>query len=118
MIYTVSAEGFDVTPKLQKYMTNKVHAIEKYIPRHARQSAVLAVHFKIAKQRSEKTCTFALELPLETLAVRETSDSIQAALESTTTEMKRKLADYKSKHSKYGLRHGLFRRSKQDKVAA
>ncbi len=118
MIHTVSAEGFDLTPKLQKYTTGKVRAIEKYIPRHARQAAVLAVHFKMAKRGKEKTCTLALELPLETLAVRETTDHMYAALDMTTNEIRRKLADYKSKHSKYGIRHHLIRRLKRDKVVA
>lgn len=116
MIHTVNAEGFNLTPKLQKYTTNKVHTIEKYVPRHARQVAVLAVHFKMTKRGKEKTCTLALELPHETLAVRETTDHMYAALDMTMVEMRRKLADYKSKHSKYGIRHRLIRRLKRNEV--
>ena len=116
MIHTVSAEGFDLTPKLQKYTTEKVRTVEKYLPRHARQVAVLAVHFKLANRGKEKICTLALELPLETLAVRETNEHMYAALDMTTLEMKRKLADYKAKHSKYGIRHRLLRGLKRHKA--
>ncbi len=116
MIHTVSAEGFDLTPKLQKYATAKVRTVEKYVPRHDRQAAALAVHFKMAKKGEEKTCTLALELPLETLAVRETSAHMYSSLDAATIEMRRKIADYKSKHSKYGIRHHLIRHLKRSKV--
>ncbi len=112
MIHTVSAEGFNLTPKLQKYTASKVKDIEKYVPRKARQSAVLAVHYKLAKKGQEKICTLALQLPQETLAVRESTSHVYAALDIATVEMRRKLADYKSKHSKYGLRHRLTHRFK------
>lgn len=116
MIHTVSAEGFDLTPKLQKYTSSKVRDIEKYIPRKARQAAVLAVHFKVAKRGQEKTCTLALQLPHETLAVKETTGHVYAALDIATVEMRRKVADYKSKHSKYGIRHRLLRRKQPEQV--
>lgn len=118
MIHTVSAEGFDLTPKLQKYTNGKVRDIEKYIPRSARQAAVLAVHFKITKRGKEKTCTLALELPHETLAVREATGHMYASLDVATVEMRRQIADYKGKHSKYGLRHRLARRLKREQVQA
>lgn len=118
MIHTVSAEGFDLTPKLQKYTNGKVRDIEKYIPRHDRQAAALAVHFKLTKKGQEKTCTLALELPHETLAVRETTGHMYAALDIATVEIRRKLADYKAKHSRHGIRHRLLRRLRRDKIAA
>ncbi len=113
MVHTVSAEGFDLTPKLQKYAAGKVRDIEKYIPRKARASAALAVHFKEEKKGKEKTCTLALQLPHETLAVRETTSHMYAALDIATVEMRRRLAQYKGKHSKYGLRHRLVRKFKR-----
>ncbi|MBP7857503.1 ribosome-associated translation inhibitor RaiA [Candidatus Saccharibacteria bacterium] len=118
MIHTVSAEGFDLSPKLQKYAAGKIKDIEKYIPRKARASAVLAVHFKEAKKGQEKTCTLALQLPHETLAAKETTSHMYAALDITTVEMRRQLAEYKGKHSTYGLRHRLVRRLKREKVTS
>jgi ribosomal subunit interface protein len=112
MIHTVSAEGFDLAQKLQKYTSGKVKDIEKYIPRKARESAVLAVHFKESKKGQNKTCTLVLQLPKETMTVRETTSHMYAALDIATVEMRRQVAEYKHKHSKYGLRHRLFRRAK------
>ncbi len=116
MIHTLSAEGFDLTPKLQKYLTGKVKDIEKYIPRKARESAVLAVHFKVSKKGQEKTCTLALQLPQKTLSAHETTGHMYAALDIATVEIRRQLADYKSTHSKHGLRHRIARGFKRGKT--
>lgn len=116
MIHTVSAEGFDLTPKLQKYLTGKVKDIEKYIPRKARESAVLAVRFKIAKKGQEKTCTLALQLPQKTLASSETTTHMYAALDIATVEIRRQLAEYKSQHGRAGIHRRIIRRFKRTNV--
>lgn len=113
MIHTVNAEGFELTPKLRKYTAVKVRDIEKYIPRKAREAAVLAVHFKEARKGKDKTCTLALQLPQETLAVHETTSHMYAALDVAAVELRRQIADYKGKHSGRGIRHRLARRLKR-----
>ena len=118
MIHTVSAEGFDLSPKLQKYAAGKIKDIEKYVPRKAREAAVLAIHFKEAKKGQDKTCTLALQLPHGTLAAKETTTHMYAAFDIAVVEIRRQLADYKGKHSKYGLRHRLVRRLKREKAIA
>lgn len=115
MIHTVSAEGFDMVPKLQKYTAGKVKDIEKYIPRRARESAVLAVHFKVTRKGQDKTCTLALQLPHDTLSVHETTSHMYAALDIAVVEMRRQLAAYKGKHSTRGIRHHLLHRLKRQK---
>jgi ribosomal subunit interface protein len=117
MIHTVSAEGFDLAPKLQRYTAGKVRDIEKFIPRQARQSAVLVVHFKEVRRGASKTCTLALQLPHQTLSASETTGHMYAALDITVVEIRRQLAEYKSKHSKRMLRH-FFARRQQEQVGA
>jgi ribosomal subunit interface protein len=117
MIHTVSAEGFDLAQKLQKYTAGKVRDIEKYIPRKARGSAVLAIHFKESKKGKDKTCTLTLQLPQQTLAVRETTTHMYAALDIATVEIRRQLAEYKGKHSAQGLRHRIMRGLKRGSAA-
>lgn len=112
MIHTVSAEGFDLATKLNKYTASKVRDIEKYIPRKARESAVLAIHYKESKKGQDKTCTLVLQLPHETMTVRETTSHIYAALDIAAVELRRQVAEYKNKHSRRGIRHRLFRRKK------
>lgn len=105
--YTFSAEGFEKTDKLQKYVEQKVKDIEKYIPRHARQSAQLSIRIaKTPKSKTESyTCSVSLTLPHQKLLASEKVEHSYAALDVVMAEIKRQVADYKSKHARQSLRH-------------
>lgn len=118
--YTFSAEGLENLPKLKNYCATKVVALEKYIPRKARESAKLDVHFsleKASKGRDQKTCRLVLALPEDTLTVSERADHAYAALDIAAAELKRQLADYKTKHGKQALRHKIARALRGQKNA-
>lgn len=111
--YTFSAEGFESLPKLKKYTATKVVALEKYVPRRARQSATMSVHFSLNKAKKQKTCRLILSLPEENLTVSETAEHAYAALDIASAEIRRQLADYKAKHGKQALRHKIARALKR-----
>lgn len=104
--HTFSAEGFEHTDKLQKYVDQKVKDIEKYIPRFAREGAQLSIRIsRSPKTKAEMyTCSLALVLPKQKLVASEKVEHSYAALDVTMAEIKRQLADYKSKHGKQTLR--------------
>ena len=117
--YTFSAEGFDKTDKLQKYVEQKVKDIEKYIPRHARQSAQLSIRIvKTPKTKAESYgCSVSLSLPHQKLLASEKVDHSYAALDVVMAEIKRQVTDYKSKHGRQSLRHkavNFIRRRRSD----
>jgi len=105
--HTFSAEGFEHTDKLQKYVDQKAKDLEKYIPRFVREDAQLTIRIS----RSPKTkaemyaCSLSLVLPKQKLVANEKVEHSYAALDVTMAELKRQLADYKSKHGKQTLRH-------------
>lgn len=105
--HTFSAEGFEHTDKLQKYVDQKVKDLEKYIPRFARDAAELSIRItRSPKTKAEMyTCHLELKLPKQKLIVTEKVEHSYAALDVTMSELKRQLADYKSKHGKQTLRH-------------
>lgn len=104
--YTFSADGFEKTDKLQKYVESKVKDIEKYVPRVSRESAELLVRMKKGKTKVEMyDCHLELSLKGSTLVASEKVEHSYAALDVTMAELKRQLADYKGKHSKQSLRH-------------
>ena len=107
--YIFSAEGLENLPKLKKYCATKIVALEKYVPRKARESATLDVRFSLDKAKKQKTCRLVLALPEETLTVGETAEHAYAALDIAAAELKRQLADYKAKHGKQALRHKIAR---------
>lgn len=103
--YTFSAEGFEKTDKLQKYVESKARDIEKYVPRVSRESAELAVRMKKTKSKAEMyDCHLELSLKGTKLVASEKVEHSYAALDVTIAELKRQLADYKGKHSKQSLR--------------
>ncbi len=107
LAYTFSAEGFEHTDKLQKYVEGKVKDLEKYVPRKARDNASLAIRITHAtKSRVESyTCHLELNVPGEKLVVTEDVEHSYASLDVTMAELRRQLAEYKSKHGKQSLRH-------------
>lgn len=105
--HTFSAEGFEHTDKLQKYVDQKAKDLEKYIPRFAREGAQLSIRISRApKTKAEMyTCSLSLVLPKQKLVASEKVEHSYAALDVTMAELKRQLADYKSKHGRQTLRH-------------
>jgi ribosomal subunit interface protein len=103
--YTFSADGFEKTDKIQKYVESKVKDLEKYIPRVSRESAELQVRMKKGKSKAEMyDCHLELGLKGTKLVASEKVEHSYAALDVTMAELKRQLADYKGKHSKQSLR--------------
>ena len=110
--HTFSAEGFEKTDKLQKYVEKKVKDIEKYIPRKARSSAQLTVRVtKTPRTKAEMYgCSVSLTLPEQTLNAGEKVEHAYAALDVTMAELKRQVAEYKDKHGRETFRARATRR--------
>ncbi len=105
--HTFSAEGFEHTDKLQKYVDQKTKDLEKYVPRFARENAQLSIRIvRAPKTKAEMyTCHLELKLPKQKLVATEKVEHSYAALDVTMAELKRQLAEYKTKHGKQTLRH-------------
>lgn len=110
--HTFSAEGFEQTDKIQKYVSVKVRDLEKYIPRRARESAEVSVRIiKNTRSKAEMyECVVTLKLPEETLVAREKVEHSYAALDVTTAEIKRQISAYKGRHHKLPLRKRALHR--------
>jgi putative sigma-54 modulation protein len=91
----------DVEPKLKKYVTKKMGAMDKYIPRHARESAHLEVKLKEqkAKDKNQFTCEVILFLPHDTIRIAETTLNIYAAVDIVETKLKNQIRKYKETHT-------------------
>lgn len=107
--YTFSAEGFESVEKLRKYTDVKLKDLQKYIPRKSREAAQFSVHFTLDKKHQQKTCRLSLKLPHSTLTAKETAEHVYSALDISSAEVKRQLADYKAKYGQQGFRHRVAR---------
>ncbi len=107
--YAFSAEGFESVEKLHKYTDAKLKDLQKYIPRKSRESAQFSVHFALDKKLQQKSCRLNLSLPHQKLTASETAEHVYSALDIAAAELKRQMADYKSKHGQHGFRHRIAR---------
>lgn len=91
----------DLDAKIQKYVTAKLNKLEKYLPRHARESAHAEVFLKERKikTRKECTCEVVLHLPKETIRTEETTMNMYAAVDIVEAKLKNQLKKYKETHS-------------------
>ncbi len=98
----IAGVHMDIEPKLKKYVTKKMAAMDKYIPRHARESAHLEVKLKEqrAKDKNQFTCEVILYLPHDTLTISETTMNIFAAVDIVETKLKNQIRKYKGTHAR------------------
>lgn len=89
----------EVDDDLKKYVTKKLHRLEKYIPRAARPSAEAHVSLKEshAKNKRQFTCEISLKLPQEVITVSESTLNIFAATDIAEETVKNRLKKYKEK---------------------
>jgi len=97
----VSGVHTTVDSDLQKYIMKKIGKLDKYMPRHARESAHAEVLIKESKikERKQHTCEIVLYLPKETLTIKETTLNPYAAVDIVEAKLKNQLKKYKETHS-------------------
>lgn len=110
--YTLSSDGIELTDKLEKYVAKKVKPLEKYIPKSARESATLDIHFRLLKPTDEKEVEFILILPNEKIVIKEATTHAYASLDVIVVDVKRRLKTYKEKHEPKNIRHRIARAKK------
>lgn len=98
----ITGVHMDVDPKLKKYVTKKMGAMDKYIPRKARESAHLEVRLKEAKakDKNQYTCEVVLHLPQDTITIHETTLNIFAAVDIVETKLRNQIKRYKDTHAR------------------
>ena len=96
----ISGVHTTVEPDLHKYIVKKIGKLDRYLPRHARESAHAEVLIKESKikQRKQHTCEVVLHLPKEKFAIKETTLNPFAAVDIVEAKAKNQLKKYKETH--------------------
>lgn len=114
MIKKFEIEGVHMTvgDDIKKYVRKKIGGLEKYIPRHARESVHVEVKLKEGKikAREERTCMVVITLPHEVITVNETTVNMFAAVDIAEEKLKNQLHKYKEKHASPRLHQRLLAR--------
>jgi len=98
-----------VGSELHSYVLKKIGLLDKYIPRHARQSAHVEVKLKEhqSKNKQSHTCEVIMRLPKEVITQKETAQTAFAAVDVCEEKLKTQLHKYKELHDPK-LRQRLF----------
>lgn len=104
---------------LQKYLRRKIGSLDKYLPRHARESAHAEIKLKEAKAKNKNgsTCEVTLHLPHEVINVSETTVNMYAAVDIVEMKLRQRIIKYKELHAGGTLRRRLAMRFSRKKAA-
>ena len=101
-----------VDDKLRAYVTKKIGGLDKYVSRHARESAHAEVHLKENKKKDNQhcACEVTLHLPHQNIVIKERALNMYAAVDIVEAKLKQQLKKYKDQHSNGKLHRHLFGR--------
>ena len=113
--YELSGVHTTVTPELEKYIQKKLLRLDRFLPKHARESAHAEIFIKEAKSKTrvQHTCEVILKLKQETLTVKETTMNPFAAVDIVEAKLKNQLKKYKAKHSQKRLHNKVLARMRR-----
>ncbi len=112
----ISGVHMKLSEDLSKYVTKKIARLDRYLPRHARESAHAEVFLKETKIKAKKECTceVVLHLPHDTITTKETTMNIFAAIDIVEAKLKNQLKKYKEKHSSLRLHRRVLSRIRRE----
>lgn len=109
---TIEGVHASVDADLEKYAQKKIGGLEKYIPRHARQSAHAEVILKkeASKDKNKFTCEITVYLPHEVLNSKETTQHLYAAIDVASAKTHHQLTKYKDEYGSPRLHRRIINR--------
>lgn len=115
MIQNIEIKGqrVEVGAELQKYAVRKIGRLDRFFPRHARESTRAEVLFKEetkGKTKKNYTCEVILHLPGEIMTTHETTMNMFAAVDIVEAKLKNQLKKYKEMHSSLRLHRRVLAR--------
>lgn len=102
MIAHIDTAGinFELGDDIKKYIAKKLGRLDKYIPRHARESVRLEVKLRETNNRlgNKYECEVILHLPSAPLQAKESTLNMFAAVDIVEAKLKNQLVKYKRAH--------------------
>lgn len=104
-----------LTNDLKKYITKKIGKLDRFMPRHARESAHAEVFVKEReiKAKQERECEVVLRLPGTTITVKESTVNMFAAVDIVEAKLKNQLKKYKETHSSLRIHRRVLLRMRR-----
>lgn len=103
-----------LTDDLKKYITKKIGKMDRYLPRHARESVHAEVFVKErTKAKQERECEVVLHVPGSTITAKESTINMFAAVDIVEAKLKNQLKKYKDAHSPKRIHRRVITRLKR-----
>lgn len=98
----ITARHIDITEELRKYVVRKISRLDRYVPKHSRQSVHAEVKLVQAKSSDKKqyTCEVILHLPKEYITAIDSTLNMFAAVDIVERKLKAQLLKYKALHQR------------------
>jgi putative sigma-54 modulation protein len=108
----ISGVHMEVDDDLRKYVQRKIGHLDRYIPKHSRESVHAEIKLKGSKAKDKKECTCEVELflPHEILNHKESTVNMYAAVDIVETKLKNQLKKYKGLHANPRLHQRVIAR--------
>lgn len=108
--------------KLRKYIEKKIGGLDKYLSRHARESAHAEVRLKESRTKDGNgaACEVTLHLPHDVINVSVATVNMYSAVDIVEVKLKQQIIKHKQLHEGGSLRHKLavrFRRRQEVVIA-
>ncbi|MGH9857013.1 MAG: ribosome hibernation-promoting factor, HPF/YfiA family [Acidobacteriota bacterium] len=120
MIQKLEINGvhMELDKKLKDYVTKKIGKLDKYLPRHARESAHAEVFLKekMIKRKKQCICEVVLHLPKETITIQESTMNIYAAVDIVEAKLRNRIKKYKELHSSLRIHRRVLSRIRRSAV--
>lgn len=117
MINSISITGvkFDLDETTKKYVIKKIGRLDRYLPRHARKSATAEVLLKeVNRDHGNKyEAEVIMHVPDRTLAAKDSTVNILAALDIVEAKLASQLHKYKQEMIPHVGRRGVLSRFKR-----
>jgi len=91
-----------ITEDLHKYVQSKISRLDRYIPKHSRESVHAEVKLTQSKSSDKKqyVCEVILHLPKEIITAKDSTLNMFAAVDIVERKLKTQLLKYKELHQR------------------
>ncbi len=103
---------YEINNDLRKYITRKIGKLDRFLPKHARESARVEVILKESSGKGKKQyiCEVVMHLPHEKIMTKENTMNMFAAVDIVEEKLKNQLKKYKETHSSLKLHRRVLAR--------
>ena len=107
-----------LTDDLKKYIIRKIGKLDRYMPRHARESVHVEVFVKerAIKAKQERECEVLIHLPGSEIIAKESTINMFAAVDIVEAKLKSQLKKYKETHNSQRIHRRVILRFKRTAV--